>query len=187
MSTSKSLTALAALLIASSAGLAVAGPPTPADANQQGGASREGGTRVKPIHLPTGQQQPGNQPVPEQSAPSPAKSTIPHTPTYQNSRRNSASGAANNTATRRHDATLEEEGANKLAQQDIQDVMSQQSQAQGIRDNVAKRTQDPVDKRTSDAIFGPSAPRGPTHNANGAARSSTLGASGIVPPEDPSN
>jgi hypothetical protein len=186
MSTSKSLTAVAALLIASFAGLAVAGPPTPADAGQQSSASREGGARVKPVHLPTGQQ-PGNQPAPEQAPPSAATSTIPRTPTYQNSQRNSARGAANITSTRRHDAALGDEGANKLDQQAVQDAMSQQSQAEGIRGNVAKRTQGPVPKRTDDAIFGPSAPRGPTRNADGAARSSTIGASGIVPPEDPGN
>jgi hypothetical protein len=63
--------------------------------------------------------------------------------------------------------------------------MSQQSQAEGVLDNVAKKTEDREPKRTDDAIFGPSGPRGPTRNANGATRSSTVGASGIEPPEDP--
>ena len=147
MSTSKPVTALLTILIASAASLAVAGPPTPADAGRQSGAAREGGARVKPAHLPTGPK-PGSQPA------------------------------------RRQEAASGQEGTDKLAQFDIQQATSQQQEAERLKQNAAKKTEDRVPKRTSDAIFGPSAPRGPTRNANGAARSSTIGASGIVPPED---
>ena len=92
MSISKSVAAVTAIVIASVADLAVAGPPTPADAGRQSGASRQGGARVEPVHLPTGSI--GNQPAPQQNAPAPAKAAIPTTPHYQNSQRNSASGAA---------------------------------------------------------------------------------------------
>jgi hypothetical protein len=177
MSTSKSVAAVTGILIAGVAGLAVAGPPTPADAGRQSGASRQGGARVEPVHLPTGPV--GNQSAPQQSAPSPATSAIP-TPHYQNSQRNSARGAASNAGTRRN-----EEGANKLGQNEIQDIVSQQSEAERLKSNVAKKADDVVPKRTDDAIFGPHAPRGPTRNASGASRSSTIGASGIVPPDDP--
>ena len=177
MSTSKSVATVTAMLIASVAGLAVAGPPTPADAGRQSGASRQGGARVEPVHLPTGPV--GNQSAPQQSAPSPATSAIPTTPHYQNSQRNSARGAASNAGTRRN-----EEDANKLGQNEIQDIVSQQSEAERLKSNVAKKADDFVPKRTDDAIFGPHAPRGPTRNASGASRSSTIGASGIVPPDD---
>ena len=63
--------------------------------------------------------------------------------------------------------------------------MSQQSEAEHLKSNVAKKAEDVVPKRTDDAIFGPHAPRGPTRNASGASRSSTIGASGIVPSDDP--
>lgn len=185
MSTSKSVIALTAILVASFAGLAVADPPAPADAGRQGGASREGGARVKPVNLPTGQQQPGNQPAPQQSTPSPATSTIPTGPRHQDSQRNSARGAASSSATRRDDARLGTEAENKLDQQDLQDLMSKQVQAEGVRDNVAKRTQDPVPKETEEAIFGPAKSRDPTRNASGASRKSTVGASDVVPPQDP--
>lgn len=185
MSTSTPVTVLTVILIASLSGIAIAGPPTPADADRQSGASRQGGARVEPVHLPTGPV--GNQQAPAQRAPSPPTAAIPTTPHYQNSQRQSAQGAASNAAGRRRDAALDQEGGDKLDQSSIQQVTSEQAEAERLEHNVAKKTEDRAPKRTSDAIFGPSAPRGPTQNASGASRSSTIGASGIVPPDDPNN
>jgi hypothetical protein len=182
MPISKAVTVVSIFLIASATGVAVAGPPTPADAGQQGAASRKGSERVNPVHLPTGQS--GNQPVPERSESSPTPtSTIPSTPLYQSSRP-SPKGVASSTAGRREDAALGQEAQDKLGNFETQHLMSEKAQAEHLQENVLKGRDGRVPKHTSDAIFGPSAPKGPTRSASGAARSSTIGASGIVPPDD---
>jgi hypothetical protein len=182
MSTSKLVTALSAILIASAAGLAVAGPPTAADAGHASDASRRGGGRVEPVHLPTGPV--GNQPAPERSESSPARSAVPDTPLYQDSQRHSSRAAASDAAARRRDAAAGPDSTDKLENSEIQQVTSQQAEAERLRNNVAKGREDRVPKHTSDAIFGQSAPRGPARSASGVSRSSTIGASGIVPPQD---
>ncbi|HKQ16340.1 MAG TPA: hypothetical protein VJT80_23175 [Steroidobacteraceae bacterium] len=183
MPISKAVTAVSIFLIASATGVAVAGPPTPADAGQQGAASRKGSERVNPVHLPTGQS--GNQPVPERSVPSRPTSTTSGTPLYQNSQRPSPRGVASSTSGRRDEAAQGQEGANKLGQTDLQHIVSEKNEAEHLQDNILKGRDAPPPKHTGDAIFGPSAPRGPTRSTSGAARSSTIGASGIVPPDDP--
>lgn len=142
MSTSTIVTALSAILIASAAGLAVAGPPATTDAG-----------KTAPV---------GNHPA---------------------HKRSELKGAANSAAARRQDAAAEQNATDKLGNSEIQQVMSQQAEAERLRNNAAKKAEDRVPKRTSDAIFGPSAPRGPARSASGVSRSSTIGASGIVPPD----
>jgi hypothetical protein len=178
MTTSKLVTAVSAILFASATGFAVAGPPATADAGKQSAASRRGGDRVQPVHLPTGPV--GNQPVPERTESSPAASAVPGAPLYPNSQRNSPKGAASNSAGRRRDSAAQD-GVDPLDSFQTQRAVSQQQEAEQVRANTANKNEDRAAKGTADAIAGPSAPRGPTRSANGASDSSTIGASGIVP------